>query len=87
MRPGTTVLRPCADFSSGMSENISLRNQLSGTVREIISDKVMSEVIIDTAAGTLSAVITTRSVQSLNLQPGDPVHALIKATNVSVEKP
>ena len=65
----------------------SIRNRLQGTMREIISDKVVSEVIIDTAAGTISAVITTRSVQELSLQPGDAVEAIIKATNVSVERP
>ena len=64
----------------------SIRNRLQGTVREIISDKVVSEVIIDTAAGTISAVITTRSVQELSLQPGDSIDAIIKATNVSVER-
>ena len=64
----------------------SIRNRLQGTVREIVSDKVVSEVIIDTAAGTISAVITTRSVQELSLQPGDAIAAIIKATNVSVER-
>ena len=63
----------------------SLRNQLAGTVREIISDRVVSEVIIDTPAGTISAVITTRSVEELGLRVGQSVYALIKATNVSVE--
>ena len=66
---------------------ISLRNRLKGTVREIVSDKVVSEVIIETAAGTISAVITTRSVQELQLKIGDPIDAIIKATNVSVERP
>ena len=65
----------------------SIRNRLQGTVREIISDKVVSEVIIDTSAGTISAIITTRSVQELALQLGDTVDAIIKATNVSVERP
>lgn len=65
----------------------SIRNRLRGTVREIISDKVVSEVIVDTSAGTLSAVITTHSVQELALQPGDTIDAIIKATNVSVERP
>ena len=69
-----------------MSQTDSLRNRLTGTIKEIISDKVVSEVIVETAAGTVSAIITTRSVQELNLQPGDQVHALIKATNVSVER-
>ena len=65
----------------------SIRNRLRGTVREIISDKVVSEVIVETAAGTLSAVITTRSVQELQLQPGDPIDAIIKSTSVSIERP
>ena len=65
----------------------SIRNQLKGTVAEIVSGPVVSEVIIDTAAGTISAVVTTRSVTELELKTGDPVHALIKATNVSVERP
>ena len=63
----------------------SIRNRLAGTVREIISDKVVSEVLIETAVGTISAVITTRPVQELGIKPGDPVHAIIKATNVSLE--
>ena len=65
----------------------SIRNHLAGTVREIISDKVVSEVIVETAAGTISAVITTRSVQELGIKPGDEIRAIIKATNVSVERP
>lgn len=68
-----------------MSQN-SIRNRLRGTVREITSDKVVSEVVIETAAGTLSAVITTRSVLELQLKVGDEIDAIIKATNVSVER-
>lgn len=64
----------------------SIRNRLKGVVREIVSDKVVSEVIIETEAGVLSAVITTRSVQELQLEIGDSVDALIKATHVSVER-
>ena len=63
----------------------SIRNRLHGTVREITSDKVVSEVVIETAAGTLSAIITRRSVQELGLKVGDEIDAIIKATNVSVE--
>ena len=65
----------------------SIRNRLTGTVREIVSDKVVSEVILETAAGTISAVITTRSVEELGLKVGDQIHAIIKATSVSVERP
>lgn len=64
----------------------SIRNQLTGTVRSITSDKVMSEVLVDTAAGEIASVITTRSVKALKLKKGDTVAVLVKATNVSLEK-
>ena len=64
----------------------SIRNKIPGTVQEITSEQVLSEVIIDTAIGPVAAVITTRSVRELQLKVGDSVSALIKATNVSIEK-
>jgi len=64
----------------------SIRNQLAGTVKSIISDKVLSEVIVDTGIGEIVSIITTRSVQEMKLKPGDKVFALVKATNVSVRR-
>ena len=65
---------------------LSLRNQLRGTIKEIVSDKVMSEVIVETAAGDVAAVITTRSVQTMKLQVGETVFAMVKAPDVSIQK-
>jgi molybdopterin-binding protein len=64
----------------------SIRNEIPGTVKEIISDKVLSEVIVETAIGEVAAIITTRSVRDMGLKPGDRVAALVKATNVSVRR-
>ncbi len=64
----------------------SIRNQLTGKVKSITSDKVMSEVIVQTAAGTITSVITTNSVKALKLKKGDEVAVLVKATNVSLAK-
>ena len=64
----------------------SIRNRLAGTIEEIVSDKVVSEIVIRTAAGEVTSVITTGSVQRMNLKEGDQVFAIIKATEVSVEK-
>ena len=64
----------------------SIRNQLPGTVKSIVSDKVTSEVIVETSIGEIASIITTRSVQEMNLMPGDKVFALVKATNVSVRR-
>ena len=64
----------------------SIRNRLPGTIEKIVSDKVVSEIVIRTAAGEVTSVITTSSVQRMNLKEGDQVFATIKATEVSVEK-
>jgi molybdopterin-binding protein len=64
----------------------TIRNQLKGTVKSIVSDKVMSEVTVQTAAGLIASVITTSSVKALKLKKGDEVSVLIKATNVSLAK-
>ena len=64
----------------------SIRNRLPDTIEEIVLDKVMSEVVIRTAAGVVTSIITTGSVQRMNLKEDDKVFAVIKATAVSVDK-
>jgi molybdopterin-binding protein len=59
---------------------------LPGTIEKIVSDKVVSEVVIHTAAGDVTSIITTGSVKRMNLKEGDAVFAVVKATEVSVEK-
>ena len=63
-----------------------MRNRLPGKIEKIVSDKVVSEVVIKTAAGVVTSIITTGSVKRMNLKEGDAVFAIIKATEVSVEK-
>jgi molybdopterin-binding protein len=46
----------------------------------------MSEVVIRTSAGDVTSNITTGSVKRMNLKEGDTDFAIIKATEVSVEK-
>ena len=64
----------------------SIRNRLPGTIEKIVSDKVVSEVLVRTAAGNVTSIITTGSVERMNLKQGDNVFAIIKATEVSIEK-
>jgi molybdopterin-binding protein len=64
----------------------SIRNQLPGTVKSIMSDKVLSEVIVETSIGDIASIITTRSVEEMKIMPGDKVFALVKATNVSLRR-
>jgi len=66
--------------------SVSIRNRLAGTIEKIVSDNVVSEVVIRTAAGDIASIITTSSVRRMNLKQGDKVFAIVKATEVSVEK-
>jgi len=45
-----------------------------------------SKEVSGTAAGDVTSIITTGSVKRMNLKEGDKVFAMIKATEVSVEK-
>jgi molybdate transport system regulatory protein len=62
----------------------SIRNQIPGTVKSIVSDKVLTEVLVETEIGEIAAIITTRSVEEMKLKAGNKVFALVKATNVSI---
>lgn len=64
---------------------ISARNILSGSVKKIIPGAINTEVIIQTAKGEeIVSIITKESAESLGLEEGKPVYAVIKASNVMV---
>jgi molybdopterin-binding protein len=65
---------------------LSARNQLAGKVTATTLGTVMAEIVVDVAAGTVVAAITKSSAESLNLQPGDSVTVVIKATEVMIAK-
>jgi molybdopterin-binding protein len=65
---------------------INVRNQFRGKVREIIRGSVVSEIDVETPFGIVTSVITTRSVDELDLRIGSDVVALVKATEVSIAK-
>lgn len=65
---------------------INVRNQFRGKVKSIIEGPVVSEVDVETPAGIVTSVITTRSIRDLGLEPGTQVVALVKATEVSIAK-
>jgi molybdopterin-binding protein len=64
----------------------SIRNRLPGKIEKIVSDRVVSEVLIRTEAGIATSIITTGSAERMNLKEGDNVFAVTKATSASVEK-
>lgn len=50
---------------------LSARNQLTGTIREITLGTVMAEVVMDVSGQEVAAVITRSSVERMGLHVGD----------------
>jgi molybdopterin-binding protein len=65
---------------------LSARNQLAGTVEDIRLGSVMALVTVRVGDNVIESAITRASAEALNLKKGDRVRAIIKATEVIVEK-
>lgn len=65
---------------------VNVRNQLRGKVKNIIWGDVVSEVEIETSAGIITSVVTTRSIRELALDKGTEVLGLVKATDVAIAR-
>ncbi len=65
--------------------NISARNVLKGTVKQIKTGVVNDEVTIELPGGAeIVSVITRSSAESLGLAEGKEVYAVIKASSVMI---
>ena len=65
---------------------LSARNQFKGTVKEVKLGNVMAEVLISVGPIEIVSAITRGSAESLGLKPGDTVTAIIKSTEVLIDK-
>lgn len=69
-----------------LSGRISLRNRLKATVRQVRRGAILSELELDCQGQRVTSVVTTRSVERLNIREGDAVEALIKANEVTLSE-
>ncbi len=65
---------------------ISVRNRLSGTVKEVKMGQVMAEVIVQVGQNQIVSAITKDAAEELGLKAGDNVTVLIKSTSVMIQK-
>lgn len=64
----------------------SARNHLTGLVTRVVSDKVMSQVELQCGRFRVVSLISTEAVEELGLEVGVVATAVIKATNVTIER-
>jgi len=64
---------------------LSARNQIKGTVVEVVKGATTSHVRIDIGNGVvITASITNAAVDELGLAVGKPAYAVVKASDVMV---
>ena len=63
------------------SGDSSVRNRLAGRVQSVLLEGPLARVELD-CGFPLVAAITAQSAAEMNLKPGDPVYAVVKATAV-----
>ena len=71
---------------TAVSNQISARNQIRGTVGELKAGQAMTVVHIDANGQRLVSAITNEGAQQLGLKSGDPVIALVKSTDAMLIK-
>jgi molybdopterin-binding protein len=65
---------------------VSGRNQLPGKVVSIRVEGLLAEVVLAVGDSHVTAIITANAVRELQLKKGDTAAALIKSTDVMIER-
>jgi molybdopterin-binding protein len=65
---------------------VSGRNQLAGQVVSVRIEGLMAEIILAIGDAHVTAIITAEAARELRLKKGDTAAALIKSTDVMIER-
>jgi molybdopterin-binding protein len=69
-----------------MATKLLARNQIDGKIVELEVDGVMAHVTVQVGKNLIESVITRRSAEEMKLKVGDRVAAVIKSTEVMLQK-
>ncbi|HVS28833.1 MAG TPA: TOBE domain-containing protein [Solirubrobacteraceae bacterium] len=70
----------------GAAARTSARNRLDGVVISIQVDGVMAQVDLACGPFRIVSLMTREAAEQLELRPGSPASAVVKSTNVIVER-
>jgi molybdopterin-binding protein len=78
----------CTQESEGipLAAKLSARNRIEGKITELEVDGVMAHVTVRAGKNLIESVITRRSAKEMKLKVGDTVSAVIKSTEVMLQK-
>ena len=65
---------------------LSARNRLRGKIEQIELDTIVAHLVVRVGSDVIESIITRRSADEMKLKVGDTVTAVIKSTEVMLEK-
>ena len=71
-------------LAKNLSGKISLRNRFQCVVKAIEKGELLSKIILECGSNKIVSVITTRSMQDLEISINDNIEALVKANEISL---
>ena len=90
---GTELARLAQDLAAEAASKqadgpaLSARNRFTGLVTQVVRDGVMAQVEIQAGPHRVVSLLSAEAVDDLSLEPGVLAVAVVKATNVVVERP
>lgn len=86
--PATVVFKESeVILATGNTDGVSIANRIPAIVGKINPGSILAEVFLETDLGPICSLITAASAKRLELEPGMPVTALIKANELSLTEP
>lgn len=77
---------PVGNEALFVASKLSARNHIKGKIVEMELDGVMAHVTVRAGENMIESVITRRSADEMKLKVGDTVSAVIKSTEVMLQK-
>lgn len=71
-------------LSTAQLHGISARNMIKSTISALKTDAVSTEVKLSIGKNTLTSAISNESLESLHLEIGQEIYAIIKATDIII---
>ncbi len=65
---------------------VSGRNQISGKVVSVRIEGLLAQIVLAIGDGQITAIITADAAREMNLRKGDTAAALVKATEIMIER-
>ena len=88
--PGEDLARLATERADSPGEGrsrVSARNRFTGLVTRVVTDELMAQVEIQAGPYRVVSLMTREAAEDMDLAPGIEAVAVVKSTNVVVERP